>query len=165
MPSNFEVIMGSKAPLESVEKEKMLVVVFALGEEDLAFEIQSVREIIRIPRITKVPNTSEFVEGVINLRGQITPVINLRRKLGLSGEEVSSEGKIIIIESHDQAFGVIVDRVVGVLSVETAEITDPSKLLGGDRTDFISGIGRLGERLVIMLTPDKLFSSKETLAQ
>ncbi|GBE17681.1 MAG TPA: chemotaxis protein CheW [Euryarchaeota archaeon] len=157
--------MGSTASLENSEKEKILVVVFTLGEEELAFEIQSVREIIRVPRITKVPNASEFVEGVINLRGQIKPVINLRRMLGLPVAEVSSEGKIIIIESHEQTFGVIVDRVVGVLSVETAEITDPSKLLGGDRTDFISGIGRLGERLVIMLTPEMLFSSKETLVQ
>ena len=157
--------MGSTASLENSEKEKILVVVFMLGEEELAFEIQSVREIIRVPRITKVPNASEFVEGVINLRGQIKPVINLRRMLGLPVAEVSSEGKIIIIESHEQTFGVIVDRVVGVLSVETAEITDPSKLLGGDRTDFISGIGRLGERLVIMLTPEMLFSSKETLVQ
>jgi len=156
--------MVSKASLESAEKEKILVVVFTLGDEDLAFEIQSVREIIRIPNITTVPNTSEFVEGVINLRGQIKPVINLRRKLGLPEKKAAIDGKIIMIESDEQVFGVIVDRVVGVLSVETSEITDPSKLLGGDRTDFISGIGKLGERLIIMLTPEKLFTAKETLS-
>lgn len=154
--------MKSKAAVDKDSEEKILVVGFVLGGEDLALDIGQVREIIRIPKITKVPNSSEFVEGVINLRGQVKTVLNLRKRLGMEeGVLDESEGKIIIIEAYEKTFGIIVDKVLGVLNVNSENITDPASLLGAERADFIKGIGRMDDRLIILLEPLKLFSPEE----
>lgn len=154
--------MKTKASVEKDSEEKILVVGFILGGEDLALDISQVREIIRIPKITTVPNSSEFVEGVINLRGQVKTVLNLRKRLGME-EAVpdESEGKIIIVEAADKTFGIIVDKVLGVVNVKSENITDPASLLGAEKADFIKGIGRMDDRLVILLEPLKMFSPEE----
>jgi purine-binding chemotaxis protein CheW len=157
--------MKSKVSLEKDIGEKILVVVFILGDEDLALEVNQVREIIRIPSITKVPNSSEFVEGVINLRGQVKTVLNLRKRLGMDeGVLDDKEGKIIIVEANENTFGILVDKVIGVLNVKSENITDPESLLGGEKVDFIKGIGRMDDQLVILLEPIKLFSQEEMAA-
>jgi purine-binding chemotaxis protein CheW len=157
--------MKSKVSVDKGTEEKILVVVFILGDEELAVEINQVREIIRIPRITKVPNSSEFVEGLINLRGQVKTVLNLRKRLGIEkGVVDDKEGKIVIVEANEKTFGIIVDKVLGVLNVESENITDPASLLGGEKADFIKGIGRMDDRLVILLEPRKLFSPEEMAA-
>jgi purine-binding chemotaxis protein CheW len=141
--------------------EEFQAVVFHLGEEDLAFEINRVREIIKIPEITTIPNSSEFVEGVINLRGQIKTVLNLKKKLGMQNDPAQKEGRIIIAEKSGMSFGVIVDSVVGVFKVKSEDITATSDFLGDDKSDYIKGIGRLDDRLIILLEPEKLFSLEE----
>ena len=142
-------------------REELQVVIFTLGDEELAFDIGEVREIVRIPEITRVPKAPRFVEGVINLRGQIKTVLNLKKKLGLKDEVVDKEGKIIIVEKKEQTFGIVVDSVVGVFKIRTEHITDPSSLLGGEKSDFIRGIGRMDDRLVIILEAERLFSLEE----
>jgi purine-binding chemotaxis protein CheW len=157
--------MKSKVSLDKDTEEKILVVVFILGGEELALAVNQVREIIRIPSITTVPNSSEYVEGVINLRGQVKTVLNLRKRLGMEeGVLDDKEGKIIIVEANEKTFGIIVDKVIGVLNVESENITDPASLLGAEKVDFIKGIGRLDDRLVILLEPIKLFSQEEMAA-
>ncbi len=142
-------------------EDNVQVVVFSLGEEDLAFEINQVREIIKIPEITKVPNSSDYVEGVINLRGQIKAVLNLKRKLGMDDEKIDAGGMIIIAEKGDQTFGIIVDEVVGVFRVKNEDVTESPSILGGEKSDFIRGIGRMDDRLLIFLEPGRLFSTEE----
>jgi purine-binding chemotaxis protein CheW len=157
--------MKSKGSLDKDTEEKILVVVFILGGEELALAVNQVREIIRIPSITTVPNSSEYVEGVINLRGKVKTVLNLRKRLGMEeGVLDDKEGKIIIVEANEKTFGIIVDKVIGVLNVESENITDPASLLGAEKVDFIKGIGRLDDRLVILLEPIKLFSQEEMAA-
>jgi purine-binding chemotaxis protein CheW len=154
--------MKTKTSADKDSEEKTLVVGFMLGGEDLAIDISQVREIIRIPKITAVPNSSGFVEGVINLRGQVTTVLNLGKRLGIEDAVPDEkEGKIIIIEANEKAFGIIVDNVLGVVNVESENITDPASLLGAEKADFIKGIGRMDDRLVILLEPLKLFSPEE----
>jgi purine-binding chemotaxis protein CheW len=153
--------MASSASITEGPGEEIQAVVFHLGEEDLAFEINGVREIIKIPEITKIPNSSDFVEGVINLRGQIKTVFNLKKKLGMKKGKAQKEGRIIIAEKNELSFGVIVDSVLGVFRVKSEDITAPSTFLGDEKSDYIKGIGRLDDRLVILLDPEKLFSVEE----
>jgi purine-binding chemotaxis protein CheW len=153
--------MASSASITEGPGEEIQAVVFHLGEEDLAFEINGVREIIKIPEITKIPNSSDFVEGVINLRGQIKTVFNLKKKLGMKKGKAQKEGRIIIAEKNELSFGVIVDSVVGVFKVKSEDITAPSTVLGDEKSDYLKGIGRLDDRLVILLDPEKLFSVEE----
>jgi purine-binding chemotaxis protein CheW len=174
--------MASSASITEGPGEEIQAVVFHLGEEDLAFEINGVREIIKIPEITKIPNSSDFVEGVINLRGQIKTVFNLKKKLGMKKGKAQKEGRIIIAEKNELSFGVIVDSVVGVFKVKSEDITAPSMIvdsvvgvfkvkseditapstvLGDEKSDYLKGIGRLDDRLVILLDPEKLFSVEE----
>lgn len=153
--------MDSNASETEKSKDEIQVVVFTLGNEDFAFDISDIKEIIRVPDITTVPNSPDFVEGVINLRGQIKTVLNLKKRLGSNEIEIKEDGRIMIVENDGQSFGVIVDSVIGVFKIEREQISDPSSLLGKERSDFIRGIGRIDDRLVILLGPEKLFPLEE----
>jgi purine-binding chemotaxis protein CheW len=153
--------MSAGASIAKGAGEEIQVVVFQLENEDLAFEINKVREIIKIPDITIIPNSSEYVEGVINLRGQIKTVLNLKKRVGIKEENKGVDGKIIIVEYKDRTFGILVDSVLGVYRLGIENITDSSSIMAGERSDFILGIGRIEERLVLLLEPGTLFSSEE----
>ncbi|ASJ16087.1 chemotaxis protein CheW [Thermococcus chitonophagus] len=135
------------------------VVAFRLGNEEFCLEISKVREIKEMMPITRVPNAPDFVEGVINLRGQITTVVNLKKLLGYYDDEDLSNKKIIIAEVNGEIVGVIVDAVSDVLTLTEDQIEQPPKTLAS-KVDmrFIKGIAKInnGERLLIMLDLDKL---------
>ena len=138
---------------------------FALGHEEFGLEILKVREIIGYMDITAVPQTPPYVKGVINLRGQVIPVVDLRMKFGMDTAEVSDETCIIVVEiSHnDQRFqtGIVVDRVMEVLYVEGKNI-EPAPQFGGDaRTDFILGMGKIGDSVKILLDIDKVLGNEQ----
>jgi len=102
------------------------LVVFSLGQESYGVDIYRVREIIRVPAITRVPRAPEYVEGVINLRGGVIPVIDLRKRFGMEKGEVTDERRIVVAELGSQTVGVIVDGVSEVLEVNEADIAPPS---------------------------------------
>ncbi|AEH25206.1 chemotaxis protein CheW [Pyrococcus yayanosii] len=135
------------------------VVAFRLGNEEFCLEISKVREIKDMMPITRVPNAPDFVEGVINLRGQITTVVNLKKLLGYYDEGDLENKKIIIAEVNGEIVGVIVDAVSDVLTLTEDQIEQPPKTLAS-KVDmrFIKGIAKInnGERLLIMLDLDKL---------
>ncbi|AEC52045.1 purine-binding chemotaxis protein [Pyrococcus sp. NA2] len=135
------------------------VVAFRLGNEEFCLEISKVREIKEMMPITRVPNAPDFVEGVINLRGQITTVINLKKLLGYYDDEDLSNKKIIIAEVNGEIVGVIVDSVSDVITLTEDQIEQPPKTLAS-KVDMkaIKGIAKInnGERLLIMLDLDKL---------
>ncbi|CAB50463.1 chemotaxis protein CheW [Pyrococcus abyssi] len=135
------------------------VVAFRLGDEEFCLEISKVREIKEMMPITRVPNAPDFVEGVINLRGQITTVINLKKLLGYYDDEDLSNKKIIIAEVNGEIVGVIVDAVSDVITLTEDQIEQPPKTLAS-KVDMkaIKGIAKInnGERLLIMLDLDKL---------
>ncbi|WP_297536019.1 chemotaxis protein CheW [Thermococcus sp.] len=139
------------------------VVAFKVGNEEFCLDISKVREIKEMMPITRVPNAPDFIEGVINLRGQITTVINLKKLLGYYGDEDLSRKKIIIAEVRDEIVGIIVDDVSDVLTLTEDQIEQPPKTLAS-RVDvrYIKGIAKIngGERLLIMIDLDKLLGDE-----
>jgi purine-binding chemotaxis protein CheW len=131
---------------------------FALGPEEYGLEILKVREIIGYMEITAVPQTPHYVKGVINLRGQVIPVIDLRAKFGMETTEVTEETCIIVVEtsqaSRKFSTGVVVDHVQEVLDIAGEDIEDPPQFGASVSTDFILGMGKIGESVKILLDID-----------
>ncbi len=145
---------------EAVGKEIQLVV-FRLAKEEYGVDIQQVREIIKVIDITRVPKAPEFVEGVINLRGQITPIMDLRKRLDLPELERGDETRIIIIELGKHVVGLIVDAVAEVHRIPEKNIDPPPTISAEVGAEFINGVGKLGDRLLILLDLKKVLSKKE----
>ncbi|WP_347487919.1 chemotaxis protein CheW [Desulfoscipio sp. XC116] len=130
------------------------LVIFELAEQLYALPIQETQEIIRMAVITKVPNTTDYVEGIINLRGSIVPVINLNRRLGLPVKDYDDSTRIIVVEYNGQKVGMIVDNVQEV-GRYTADEVDPP-VVDGDHVDYISGVVKKGESLWLLLNLAKV---------
>ncbi|HHM24046.1 MAG TPA: purine-binding chemotaxis protein CheW [Bacteroidetes bacterium] len=145
----------------SESNEGMQLVIFRVGEEEFGVEITKVKEIIRLQEITRVPKAPPFVEGVINLRGRIVPVIDLRKRLGWQAKEPDKKARIIVAENHGHLTGLIVDAVTEVLRVPEKTAEFPSTLSTGVNRRFIRAIGILGERLIIMLDMDHVLNLEE----
>ncbi len=133
---------------------------FAIGEEEFGLEILKVREIIGYINVTPVPRTPTYVKGVINLRGQVIPVMDLRLKFNLAEKEITEQTCIIIIETAGRRgaclTGLIVDRVSEVLDIEADQI-EPAPALGASLdTSFILGMGKVGDRVKILLEIDRV---------
>ncbi len=136
------------------------LVVFDLASEHYGFDISDVREIMRMQNITKVPGAMSYVEGVINLRGKVLPVLDLRKRLGLKVSEQTEESRIVIIDVAEGEVGVIVDAVTEVLRVPNSAIDTPSSMVMQGNADYLRGIAKLADRLIILLDLSKLLSSK-----
>jgi purine-binding chemotaxis protein CheW len=144
-----------------VMKERRQIVVFELANESYGVDIHQVREIIRMTAITKVPKAPGFVKGVINLRGSIIPVIDLRKRFDLEDVEDSNERRIVVIEIEGTITGMIVDAVSEVLRVDEELIEPPSPYIFNIETQFISGIAKIDDRLVILLNVNEVLSENE----
>jgi purine-binding chemotaxis protein CheW len=133
---------------------------FALGPEEYGLEILKVREIMGIMEITAVPQTPEYVRGVINLRGKVIPVIDLRAKFGMEPTETTEQTCIIVVEitQKGQGFntGIVVDRVQEVFDIAGENIEDTPQFGSDVATDFILGMGKIGEAVKILLDIDKV---------
>ncbi len=135
---------------------------FALGKEEYGVEILKVREIIGIMEITAVPRTSQYIRGVINLRGQVISVMDLRAKFGMESAEQTEQTCIIVVEiskaGRKLSIGIIVDRVSEVLDIAEANIEDSPSLGGDVDSDFILGMGKIGSTVKILLDIDKVIN-------
>ena len=133
---------------------------FALANEEYGLEILKVREIIGYMDITAVPQTPSYVKGVINLRGQVIPVIDLRAKFGMQTAEVTDETCIIVVETaqgnRKSSTGIVVDRVQEVLDISGENIEDAPQFDSSVNTNFILGMGKIGESVKILLDIDKV---------
>jgi len=143
------------------DAELIQLVTFSIGEEEFGVDILKVQEIIRIMEITKVPKAPQFVEGVINLRGNVIPVIDLRKRFGLETREHDSQTRIIVIEINKMIVGFVVDSVSEVLRIPQNTVEPPPPVVSGLESEYISGVGKLEDRLLIMLDLDRLLSSEE----
>jgi purine-binding chemotaxis protein CheW len=142
-------------PRYKEKKRDFHLVTFNLGEE-YGVPIHQVQEIIRVSGITMVPNSPSYMEGVINLRGRVLPVLNLRRKLKLSPQDIGKESRIVVAEAGDKVIGLLVDAVSHVIKVSPESVESaPEEVLEID-TDYITGVGKLKNRLVILLDLEKL---------
>ena len=140
------------------------LVVFQLGAELYGVVISRVHEIIRLQSVTRVPRAPAFVEGVINLRGKVIPVVDLRRRFGLPTAEHTRASRIVVVEIGDQVVGVVVDGVSEVLRVSGATVEPPSPVVAGIDSEYIHGIAKLPERLVILLDLDRVLARDERRA-
>lgn len=152
--------MNGVAADRAVQDQAQLVV-FQLAGEFYAVDIHQVREIIRVPEVTRVPRTPDFVEGVINLRGSVIPIIDLRKRFGMDAADANDEQRIVVVELEDKTLGVIVDAVTEVLRIERDKIEPPSPYIVSVDTQYITGIARLEERLVILLDVARVLSTDE----
>ena len=142
-----------------VGKDELIqLVTFTVNEEEYGIEILSVQEIIRIMEVTKVPRAPACVEGVINLRGKVIPIIDLRRCLNLPLREYDKDTRIIVMKTKADVIGFISDSVSQVLRITSDTVETSPALLNGNDSEYISGIGKVNDRLLILLNMDKLFS-------
>ncbi len=140
------------------------LVVFQLGAELYGCEISRVHEIIRLQSVTKVPRAPAFVEGVINLRGKVIPVVDLRRRFGLPTADHTRASRIVVVEIGDQVVGIVVDGVSEVLRVNSAIVEPPSPVVAGIDSEYLHGIAKLTDRLVILLDLDRILAREERRA-
>jgi len=135
------------------------LVVFQLGKEEYAVDITQSKEIIKIDKITNVPNTPDYVRGVINLRGQIIPVVDLRKRFNISDQ--CQREKVITVEVNDTLIGLVVDAVNEVFWFDLEELAPAPEVDGGIKQEFIKGVIQRGERLLVLIDLKKLlFESK-----
>jgi len=143
-------------------KDVVQVIVFNLGNERYGVEISQVREIIKPTQITRIPNAPDFVEGVINLRGQITTIINLRKRFGLEPKPIDNNTRIIVVEYNNAVIGMMVDTVNEVKYLSTADIEAlPSIITAREEAKFLKGVGKLPDGLLILIDLNKVLSEDE----
>ena len=149
------------------DDELLQLVTFSIGEEEFGVDILKVQEIIRTMEITRVPRAQAFVEGVINLRGKVIPIIDLRRRFGLDSKPHDKHTRIIVIEINNMIVGFVVDSVSEVLRIPASTVEPPPPVVAGLESEYISGVGKLHDRLLILLDLDKLLSHDdlESLSQ
>jgi purine-binding chemotaxis protein CheW len=137
------------------------IVGLRVGEELFGVPIALVREIVRMPRITAVPNTPDYVEGVINLRGKIISVVDLRKRFGGANLELTKKTRVVVLEIDNRTVGLIVDAASEVLKIPPSEIAPPSSVFPEGEVDYVTGVGKLGGRLVILLDLSKILKGAE----
>jgi len=138
------------------ENENLQVVAFKLRNEEYGVSILNVQEIRNLTDITRVPFAQDFIKGVINLRGSVLPVIDLKQRLGLEETPYTDDTRIVTVNIDDLHVGMLVDAVTEVLTL-TAKPLDPKKAINGkDLTKFLSGIGNIDGRLIIMLNLEEI---------
>jgi purine-binding chemotaxis protein CheW len=136
-------------------------VIMELGDETYGVNIGLVQEIIRMQAITSLPGTPEFVEGVINLRGKVIPVIDLKRRLGVEVAPVTDESRIVVVDVRGQTIGMVVDGVSEVLRIPSDTVEPPASAVKTGDSDYINGIAKLEDRMVILLNLDKVMAWQE----
>lgn len=136
---------------ETTYNDGIQLVVFKLGRENYGISILQVQEIKRMTDITRVPHAPEYVKGVINLRGSVLPVIDLKKRLELPPTDYSDDTRIIIVRIQDIAVGLIVDAVSEVTAIANEDIEPPQTIVSSLSAQYLSGVGKLHDSLLILL--------------
>jgi purine-binding chemotaxis protein CheW len=138
------------------------LVSFMLSNEEYGVEVLKVREIIRMPGITKMPNTPPYVEGIINLRGKVIPIISMRKRFGLAEVDHDLHTRIMVMDVGGGLTGFIVDAVSEVIRIHSSEIQPPPTMVSGNiDQEFITGVFNHTDRLLIIMDVDQMFSPQE----
>jgi len=142
--------------------ELIQLVSFSLDQEEYGVDVLKVREIIRMPTVTRVPNTPHYVEGVINLRGKVIPIISMRKKFGLGEVINDKQTRIMVMDVDGELMGFIVDAVSEVIRISGSEIQpSPAVVASGVDQECIAGVINQPERLLVLLDLEKMFSQDE----
>jgi len=144
--------------------EELKVIVFALGSEEYGIEVDKVRTIERMSPITRVPKTPAFVKGVINLRGVVLPIIDLRGRFGLPETEATENTRIIMVSVGDIEVGFVVDAANDVMDIDSDSIDSPPEVVGGIRAKYLQGVAKIEDnRLLIMLNLSEVLKKSEII--
>jgi purine-binding chemotaxis protein CheW len=141
--------------------KELQVVGFRIGRETFGLPISIVREIVRVPEITCVPNAPDYIEGVINLRGRIIPVVDLRKRFGEKSFVATKKNRIVVVELETRAIGLIVNSASEVLRIPPSEIEEPHKVFQEGELNYITGVGKVNGRLVILLDLNRILQRGE----
>jgi purine-binding chemotaxis protein CheW len=141
--------------------KEIQVVGFRIGRETFGLPISIVREIVRVPEITSVPNAPDYIEGVINLRGRIIPVIDLRKRFNEKFTEPGKKNRVVVVEMEGRRIGLMVNSASEVLRIPPSEIEAPHSVFQEGELDYITGVGKLKGRLVILLDLNKILQRGE----
>src|SRR5712671_3311869 len=148
-------------PGDRVIEKDLQVVGFRIGNETFGVRIGSVREIVRVPEITAVPSAPETVEGVINLRGKIIPVMDLRKRFGQADIQADKKNRILVVELENKLIGLIVNAASEVLKIPPSDIEAPGTVFAEGESGYVTGVGKLKGRLIILLDISKLLHRPE----
>lgn len=144
--------------------EELKVIVFALGEEEYGVEVEKVRTIERMMPMTRVPKAPEFIKGVINLRGVVVPVIDLRGRFGFPETDYTDNTRIIIVSVDDYEVGLIVDSANDVIDIDSDHIEAPPEIVGGVKAKYLRGIAKIVDnRLLILLNLEQILTKNEMM--
>lgn len=144
--------------MTAVEQDYLKVIVFQLADKEYAIPVSNVQGIEKLMHITRVPKTPSFVKGVINLRGVVTPLIDLRERFGIPASKNEDTTRIIIVTLEEMDVGFIVDSANDVLDIPVNAIEAQPEVVGSNEEDFISGVAKIENRLLILLHLDKVLN-------
>ncbi|MDR3578730.1 MAG: chemotaxis protein CheW [Oryzomonas sp.] len=151
-----------KGEVTKTSNEIIQLVSFELDGEEYGIDVLTVREIIRMPSVTKMPNTPDYVDGIINLRGMVVPIVSLRKRFSLMDRDHDRQSRILVMEVGDSLTGFIVDAVAEVIRISSAEIQPPPGIVQGNTAqECITGVVNHADRLLIVLDLNRLFSDEE----
>ncbi|MCX6169886.1 MAG: chemotaxis protein CheW [Ignavibacteriales bacterium] len=153
--------MNTNPEAKNESTELLQLVSFKIANEEFGIDILNVQEINKMTQVTKVPNSPEFVEGVINLRGRVIPVVNLRVKMDLPNREYDKDTRIIVVDLTGKTVGFLVDSVSEVLRIPRNIMEPPPSIVAGINSNYITAVGKLEDRLLILLDLDKILHQEE----
>ncbi len=135
------------------------LVVFNIGDETFGVDIIQVQEIVRLQEITKIPSTPEFVEGIVNLRGKVIPLVDMRKRFGFTQKTNDEDSRIIVTVLGGQMIGIIVDNVSEVLRIQDEDIEAPPDIVAGVGREYLQGVGKVDGRLIVLLDLNSILNN------
>src|SRR3954471_9302030 len=161
MFSGSQQALAADRGLNRGDNPVIQLVGFRLDNEDYAIAITKIQEIILMKPITRIPQVPDFIEGLINLRGSVIPIVNLRKRFGLAPRELDDETRTIVVNVHDKTVGCIVDAVTQVMRINRDQVQPPPLGVLAVNHRYLAGLAKLDDRLLIILDIDKLFEAEE----
>ncbi|WP_370572282.1 chemotaxis protein CheW [Methanomethylovorans sp.] len=159
----MNALMQKTQKVQHADSDLLQLVIFQLGGEEFGVDIMAVQEIIKMPTITTIPQAPEYVAGIINLRGRIIVVISLGKKFNILSSEKNDDYKVIVVELENQVIGMMVDSVSEVLRIPSTSVDPaPDIIASGVSSNYIQGVGKLDDRLLILLDLRNVLSDYET---
>lgn len=159
----MNTLMQKTQTVKKADSDLLQLVIFQLGGEEFGVDIMAVQEIIKMPEITPIPQAPEYVAGVINLRGKIIVVVSLGKKFDIQSCDKNEEYKVIVVELENQVIGMMVDSVSEVLRIPSSSVDPaPDIIKSGVSSNYIQGVGKLDDRLLILLDLRNVLSDYET---
>ena len=145
---------------KAINAEVQQLIKFAVGEETYGLDLLRVKEVIRAREVTWLPQAPSCVKGIVNLRGDVIPIIDLRERFGLNQEKGTSATRVIVVEMDGKKAGLVVDSASQVVRIHCDQFSDAPSMIGESARNFITSVGKLGDDLVIMLDAEKLLDSR-----